>query len=379
MASNRQQQTKVSDSKSSLAPINLGVPQGSVLGPLFFLLFINDLAFFLDEFKCIMFADDTTLYKSGSNINSLISKFTSDMSALQEWCEYNQIDINWSKTFVIFISDRRIKPPKELVLNGSTVEVVSNFKLLGVTLDNKLKFDKFTSELRNKIVQKMHSIKKLFQLSFQVKLQFFKSFMLPYFDYCSTLAIYYAKTAIQRMCNCFNMCLFKLFGIKNEATTNDGLNEHNNKLEQFGLNTFEHRLMSKMATFAHKIINNSNAPADLKDSLKVKDASTTMHLRDKLQATLTHKTIAIDTRHENAIVAPYVKTKAGLSTFSFFFAKFVNEMVVKDIKQHFNFFNLIVYNNVSLLFIKFVSIFPKFDLVNKNFDYLIKKKDERAA
>ncbi len=131
--------------------------------------------------------------------------------------------------------NKQIEPPKQLELNGARVEVVSTFKLLGVTLDNKLKVDKFTSEVRNKIVQKMHSIKKLFQLSTSVKMEFFKSFMMPYFDYCSTLAIYYAKTAIQRMCNRFNLCLFKLFKMKNTVKTNEELNEHNNKLEKFGL------------------------------------------------------------------------------------------------------------------------------------------------
>jgi hypothetical protein len=133
-------------------------------------------------------------------------------------------------------------------------------KLLGVTLDNKLMFDMFTSELRKKILIKMYSIKKLFQLCYSVKLQFFKSFVLPFFDYCSTLSIYFAKTALQRMCNCFNMCLFKLFKIKNEATNNNELNLHNNKLEKLSLFTFEHRLLSRISSFAHKIVNNTNSP-----------------------------------------------------------------------------------------------------------------------
>jgi hypothetical protein len=114
-----------------------------------------------------MFADDTTLYKSDKDMDKLIAKFTSDLSALHKWCEFNRIDINWSKTFIMFVSNKRIKPPKEIMLNDGnrshTVTVVSKFKLLGVTLDDKLKFD-FTFELRNKIVAKMYTIKSLFQL-----------------------------------------------------------------------------------------------------------------------------------------------------------------------------------------------------------------------
>jgi hypothetical protein len=149
--SDRQQQTKVGKATSSFTPMKLGVPQGGVLGPLFFLIFINDLAFFMqDLFECILFADDTTLYKSGNNMNSLINKFKSDISSLRVWCEMNRLDINWSKSFIMFVTDKRIKPLTEIEMNGSTVAVVSKLKLLGVTLDNKLKFDLFTSELRKK-------------------------------------------------------------------------------------------------------------------------------------------------------------------------------------------------------------------------------------
>jgi hypothetical protein len=152
----------------------------------------------------------------------------------------------------MFVTNKRIMPPKEIDMNGSAVAVVSSFKLLGVTLDNKLKFDTFTSELRKKILVKMYSIKKLYQLCYSVKLQFFKSFMLPYFDYCSTLSIYFTKTVLQRMCSCYNICMVKLFKIKNEATNNNELNLHNNKLEKLSLFNFEHRLVSRIRTQEYK-------------------------------------------------------------------------------------------------------------------------------
>ena len=271
-------------------------------------------------FESILFADDTTLYKSDVNLDKLINKFKSDIASLRVWCERNRLDINWSKTFIMFVTNKRIKPPKEIDMNGTTVAVVSTFKLLGVTLDNRLKFDVFTSELRKKILIKMFSIKKLFQLCYSVKLQFFKSFMLPYFDYCSTLSIYFSKTALQRMCNCFNLCLLKLFKIKNEATDNDELNLHNNKLEKLGLFTFEHRLVARISSFAHKIINNTDAPVVLKSLLTPKHAnainptthSQQMQLRSKGQTTLTHKLVNIPSRHPNALKEPRVTVAAVL-------------------------------------------------------------------
>ena len=80
--------------------INLGVPQGSVLGPLFFLIFINDLPFIV-EFLTKMFADDTTLIDSGKDLNTLIERFVLKLKSLLDWCYHNKLDLNWSKMITL--------------------------------------------------------------------------------------------------------------------------------------------------------------------------------------------------------------------------------------------------------------------------------------
>ena len=104
----RSQTVKFNNSNSSFESINLGVPQGSVLGPLFFLLFINDLTFII-ELICKMFADDTTLYESDENLDILITKFKKKLEPFIEWCKFNKLDINWSKTFFMFVTNKHIK------------------------------------------------------------------------------------------------------------------------------------------------------------------------------------------------------------------------------------------------------------------------------
>ncbi len=89
--------------------------------------------------------------------------------------------------------------PNEILINNNKVEIVSNFKLLGVIIDEKLSFDKYTCDVRTTIMKKMYSIKKLFQLSHTVKIQFFKTFIIPHFFYCSTLTIYFSKSSVQRL------------------------------------------------------------------------------------------------------------------------------------------------------------------------------------
>ena len=93
--------------------------------------------------------------------------------------------------------------------------------------------------------------------------------MLPYFDYCLSLIIYFPKETIQKLSNCFNNCLYKLFkdlflfklvttdDDSNNDSYNDSLNDYNLKLEDYGLFSFQHRILNKVLLFAYKIINNS--------------------------------------------------------------------------------------------------------------------------
>ncbi len=91
-------------------PISLGVPQGSVLGPLFFSIFINDLSYALNLVSKL-FADDTTLYKTfelkTKSLNDVILEFKQDIALFTNWCQWNRLDINWLKTFLMAISPKK--------------------------------------------------------------------------------------------------------------------------------------------------------------------------------------------------------------------------------------------------------------------------------
>lgn len=101
----RTQRVRLNDSVSNHTPLTLGVPQGSVLGPLFFLIFINDLPYHWECFSVKLFADDTTLYKSHKDFETLLNSFKFDIHTLFEWCELNRIDINFAKTYVMIITN----------------------------------------------------------------------------------------------------------------------------------------------------------------------------------------------------------------------------------------------------------------------------------
>ena len=80
-----------------------------------------------------MFADDTTLSESDSNRRKLISKFKKKLEPLFDWCKYNKQDINWSKTYFMFVTNRKVVFPKEIILKNVSVQVVDDFKLLRIT------------------------------------------------------------------------------------------------------------------------------------------------------------------------------------------------------------------------------------------------------
>ena len=101
-------------------------------------------------------------------------------------------------------------------------------------------------------------------MPFTVRLQFFKTFILPLFDYCLSLVCYFTKTQIQRLANCYNACLFKLFRFD---FTYKELDEINNFLEEYKLFGFQHRIVLRLSLFSHKIINIPSAPLKLKEQI----------------------------------------------------------------------------------------------------------------
>ena len=261
---NRNQVTKIGNVSSDNSEILNGVPQGSILGPLFFLIFINDLPLYLKELSCKIFADDTTLYHDSEELDKLINEFTTKVKPLFAWCASNRIDINWSKSYCMFSTNRRIKLPTTIVLSANNIQVVDTFKLLGVTLDNKLNFRSHCAQVCRTINSKLFTIKNIFYLCTSVKVQFFKTFIMPYFDYCSSLYIYFNKESLKLLVNKFYFCIYKLFG--SNFSDFSSLGEINIFLEKkFNLSSFQTRVYSRFALFTFKAIHLDRFPARIKE------------------------------------------------------------------------------------------------------------------
>jgi hypothetical protein len=152
---NRTIKVKVNGKLSQSKLLNIGVPQGSVLGPLLFILFINDMCLLPIKSKLIVFADDTTLVADGPYPETIIRTLETDLIIITEWFRNNKLVLNAKKSQAICFNsnqklDKKIqKSRSQLTINceNNKIAMVEQVKLLGIVIDNKLLFGPQTDAL----------------------------------------------------------------------------------------------------------------------------------------------------------------------------------------------------------------------------------------
>ena len=145
--SERKQFVKISNHNSDLKLVSIGVPQESLNDPLFFSIYINDLPTYLRlQWNSILYADDTTICNTADTA-TLETEINGTILKINEWCLFNQFSVNADKTKVMIFSNQTYKSSPNFVINNSPIDIVDNFKYLGVYFDSKLKFNCHVSEL----------------------------------------------------------------------------------------------------------------------------------------------------------------------------------------------------------------------------------------
>ena len=136
--SNRTQRVKLDSTFSSWLKILLGVPQGSILDPLLFNIFLNDMLWFVEKTDICNFADGNTIYSCAKSVNDVIENLQSDLKVVLKWFQDNQMMANPGKFQFMILSKNTIN--KSIVIGNKTIESSKSVKLLGLTIYNKLNF-----------------------------------------------------------------------------------------------------------------------------------------------------------------------------------------------------------------------------------------------
>lgn len=191
--SNRTQCVRIGKHYSDYASSSYGVPQGSILGPLLFIMFINDIVNLRIDCRMVAYADDIVLFNSAESWNRLETTITVDLQTLYSWTLHNRLSINFAKTKMqLFGSKRNLSYAKDvrmLVIDGNIVNRVPVFNYLGILLDEELTFEPAFNDAYAKVSYRLYTLSCIRRdISKSTAIAIVKSMVFPYFDYLIFLA-----------------------------------------------------------------------------------------------------------------------------------------------------------------------------------------------
>jgi len=190
--SSRKQCTDVSGIQSSLENVTCGVPQGSILGPLLFLIYVNDMAGVVNN-KLLLYADDSAILVSGESKHDIECLLAQDLERVSHWLVDNKLSLHLGKTeSILFGSKPKLKKESNLNIscNGTVIQHTDSVKYLGATLDQCLSFESMVTSVIKKANARLKFLyRKQRFLSFDTKKMLIMSLIQCHFDY--TCSIWY--------------------------------------------------------------------------------------------------------------------------------------------------------------------------------------------
>jgi hypothetical protein len=296
----RRQCVKIGSSTSSWQELTKGVPQGSILGPLLFNVFLNDIFTTVRDCDLYNYADDNTLSHAHKDIDVLKATLESDASRLIEWFDANLMKANPDKFQAIAFGKKTNDLNLSFNIGQFTLPCEESVKLLGVTLDFKLSFNDHIAELCKKTSRQLNVLKRIGRhLSTQCKLLIYHSFILSNFNYCSLTWHFCNERSTQKMERIQERALRFIY--------NDYLSPYITLLENSKFPALHVRRLKVMAIEAYKIFHRQG-PTLLHDLL-------------------VPKTSKYSFRYDNIVNVPHVRTTTyGLKSFRYSAAKLWNEL-----------------------------------------------------
>ena len=200
--SGRKQFVTIEGTDSRPIPIQYGVPQGSILGPLLFIIYINDLPNISKLAEFILYADDANIIITGTSIEEIQSKLDNLTSLLIKWVDSNGLALNLKKTHYMIFSNQRSAAMSDLKVQiaGVTIDRVTEARFLGVIIDEKLSWKKHIQAVKvkmNRYLGIMHKIKRFLPIT--ARLQIYQSFVQSHINFCSLVWGFTSKSHIDSL------------------------------------------------------------------------------------------------------------------------------------------------------------------------------------
>ena len=250
--------------------VNIGVPQGSVLGPLLFLLYMNDLAYYVPEFYTILFADDTSLSLAGENYEELLGTFNLLLDKVTKWLRVNLLSLNVGKTkYFLFKKKGEAISHGKVFMNNQEVQRVGKgqkqetYKYLGVLIGEDLTFDEHVNRVRGKLVSAafMLNQSKSF-LPFKARLQVYRSIFESHLNFAA-IVWSTSKNTVSKLSPIQQKALRSVFILPRRSHVSQ-------RLSEFNILKVEQIIISVRAKFIHNL-RILKLPSEFKDFVSMVD------------------------------------------------------------------------------------------------------------
>ena len=268
---NREQFVTVNGVDSTKMGIKYGVPQGSILGPLLFVIYINDLPNICHLAKFILYADDANIIVSGQSMHEIEQQLAELIPALTKWVGSNGLKLNLKKTSYMIFSKRKIDNVGDIYISNTKIERKSECRFLGVIIDDKLCWAKHINAVKAKMsryVGIMYRIKSL--LPVKARLQIFHSFVQSHLNFCPLVWGFAAKNHIESLFSSQKKGLRAAVPGYINYYYNDGVVPTHTKsyFSKFKILTVHGIIVTNTLTFIHKIQNFPHSlPTSIRDTI----------------------------------------------------------------------------------------------------------------
>lgn len=266
----RKQIVKFNKEMSTSKSCNFGVPQGSVLGPFLFNIFINDIGNCLNKCKIHLYADDAVIYYDGDDIEEVTEVIKIDLCNIEKWLAINKLIINVSKTKAMVICSPTLRFKSQEVINqmeikikNVQIEIIKEIKYLGVIIDNELSFKSYGKEVLKKIARKVGLLRRVTgSLKMETKIKVYQAIVAPHIDYCSSVLFLLSKNVIESFQKIQNKAMRSILRVSKESSINM-------MCEALGWMKIKERIVLNMLTLIFRI-SRDMAPLYLSELLKNK-------------------------------------------------------------------------------------------------------------